>query len=108
MHFGTTMWFTEYSMSLSEIAVHSKSAALNLYGHRSIRTSRCQEMPGTGMLRKEQADADRAAREAQGLLVTALACVRRWRRPPQQILQIGIGGGETRSPHYAFRACCDL
>ena len=56
MHFGATMWFTEYSMSPAEIGV-----ALEERGFESLWASEHSHLPlpgnaGGGALRKEQAD----------------------------------------------------
>jgi histidinol phosphatase-like PHP family hydrolase len=54
MQFGATMWFTEYSMSPSEIAV-----ALEERGFESLWASEHSHLPvpdNSEELRKEQAD----------------------------------------------------
>jgi alkanesulfonate monooxygenase SsuD/methylene tetrahydromethanopterin reductase-like flavin-dependent oxidoreductase (luciferase family) len=56
MHFGATMWFTEYSISPSELAV-----ALEERGFESLWASEHSHLPiagdaGDGELRKVQAD----------------------------------------------------
>ena len=54
MQFGATMWFTEYSISPSELAV-----ALEARGFESLWASEHSHLPApenSGELRKEQAD----------------------------------------------------
>jgi alkanesulfonate monooxygenase SsuD/methylene tetrahydromethanopterin reductase-like flavin-dependent oxidoreductase (luciferase family) len=56
MHFGATMWFTEYSISPSELAI-----ALEERGFESLWASEHSHLPlpgesGDGELRKVQAD----------------------------------------------------
>jgi alkanesulfonate monooxygenase SsuD/methylene tetrahydromethanopterin reductase-like flavin-dependent oxidoreductase (luciferase family) len=54
MHFGATMWFTEYSISPSELGI-----ALEERGFESLWASEHSHLPvpeNSGKLRKEQAD----------------------------------------------------